>query len=96
MTTLKKPASAGRKAVAKSSATPRVVEGVSLTRLPMEDGKPSHPAALFKGQAPALGDILEFTLANGVTYRGEVADATDADGEVLAEFAGPLSVVPKE
>lgn len=89
----KKPAAAGRKTVAKSKAGPRVVEGVSLTRLPMEPNKPAHPAAMFKGEAPAPSEILEFTLSNGVTYRGTVSEATEADGEVFAEFAGPLAVV---
>ena len=94
--TTKKPAAAGRKTVAKSTAGPRVVDGVSLIRLPMEPNKATHPAAMFKGKAPDPGEILEFTLPNGVTYRGTVSEAAEADGEVLAEFTGPLAVVPQK
>ena len=91
-----KPAAAGQKTAAKSAPAPRVVEGVTLTRLPMEENKPSHPVAMFKGQAPERGEVLEFTLDNGVTYRGTVSDATEAAGEVMAEFADALKPVPAE
>lgn len=94
--TTKKPAAAGRKAAAKPTASPRVVEGVKLTRLPMEENKPSHPAVMFKGAAPNPGETIEFTLENGVTYRGKVAEAAVADGEVFAEFALPLTIASKE
>lgn len=92
----KKPAAAGQQTAAKKPASPRVVAGVELKRMPMQDNQPSHPIALFKGEAPNKGDVLEFTLENGVTYRGTVADATEAGGEVLAEFSGPLVPVPTE
>lgn len=93
--TAKKPASAEPKTDAKSPA-PRRVEGVQLIRMPMAPNKPSHPVAVFRGEAPAKGETLEFTLENGVTYRGEVAEAVAASGEVMAEFTGPLTVAPKE
>ena len=93
--TTKKPASAGSKPASKGAA-PTVVTGVELKRMPMEPNKPAHPFALFKGPLPKAGEVLEFTLKNGVTYRGEVSEAVDADGEVMAEFTGPLTVAPKE
>jgi len=61
--TTTKPASAGRQAAAKTSKTPRVVDEVTLTRLPLVENKPSHPAAQFKGLEPSPGEVLEFTLA---------------------------------
>lgn len=94
--TTKKPASAGRKTVAKTPVAPRVIEGVTLIRMPMEENKPSHPAAEFKGKAPAAGETIEFTLKNGVTYRGVVAEAVEAKEEVFAEFSQPLTIVPKD
>ncbi len=94
--TTKKPAGAGRKTVAKATSTPTVVEGVQLIRLPLEANKPSNPVAMFKGIAPSEGETIEFTLEDGITRRGVVSEATEADGEVMAEFAAPLVVVPKE
>lgn len=94
--TTKKPAAAGQKTAAKSPASPNVVKGVKLQRLPMEANKPSHPVAFFKGAAPKAGSTIEFTLENNVTYRGVVADATAADGEVMVEFSAPLTAVPQE
>ena len=101
--TTKKSASTGQNRAAKSSptsvttpaqnSTPTVVEGVELRRLPMEANEPAHPVAMFKGTAPTKDEVLEFTLENGVTYRGVVADAIEAAGEVMAEFKGPLKVV---
>lgn len=82
------------KAQGKGKAAPVIVEGVSLTRHPMKPNQPSHPVAKYRGSAPAAGDALQFTLANGVTYRGTVSEATEADGEVLAEFEGGLITVP--
>lgn len=93
--TTKKPASAGSKPSSEGVA-PTVVTGVELKRMPMEPNKPTHPFALFKGPLPKVGEVLEFTLKNGVTYRGEVSEAVESDGEVMAEFTSPLSVVPKE
>lgn len=89
----KKTAPAEQEVMAKSAPAPRVVEGVTLTRLPLKDNTPGHPVAMFKGQAPKSGECLEFTLENGVTYRGTVAEATEAAGEVMAEFADSLTPV---
>lgn len=94
--TSKKPAAAGRKTVAKSTAAPRVIDGVSLIRLPMERNKPSHPAALYQGEAPQPREVIEFTLENGVTYQGEVAEAIEVNGEVMVEFARSLKAVTKK
>lgn len=93
--TAKKPASAESKDVT-NSANPIPLEGVKLIRMPLEENKVSHPAALFKGSAPKAGSTVQFTLDNGVTYRGEVADAVDANGEVMVEFSGALEVAPTE
>ncbi|UWS06759.1 hypothetical protein [Phaeobacter inhibens] len=89
-----KPAAAGQRSAAKSNPEPVVATGVKLIRLPMEPNKASHPAALYRGPEPKPGDLLQFSSANGVTYQGKVAEATEADGEVLAEFTGPLKVIP--
>lgn len=93
--TNKETASAAPKAVASSSA-PILVSGVKMHRLPMVAGQKSHPAIEFKGKAPKAGETLEFQLDNGITYRGVVKEAVEAKGEVFAEFAGPLKVVPAE
>ncbi|AUQ49945.1 hypothetical protein PhaeoP83_01671 [Phaeobacter inhibens] len=91
--TSQKPAAAGQRSAAKSNPEPVVATGVKLIRLQMEPNKASHPAALYRGPEPKPGDLLEFTLDNRVTYQGTVAEATEADGEVLAEFTGPLKVI---
>lgn len=70
------------------------VEGVKLTRIRKSDDEPQHPVARYKGEAPSVGDTLTFTLENDVTYSGKVSDATEADGEVLAEFKDGLTPVP--
>jgi len=44
---------------------------------------------------PEKGDVMQFTMSNGVTYSGTVADATEADGEVLVEFISGLVPVLK-
>ncbi|UWR73164.1 hypothetical protein [Phaeobacter inhibens] len=73
-----------------------VVEGVTLGRSPMRANETSHPVAKFKGtEVPENSVVLEFVLANGVTYRGIVADATHVDGEILVEFSEALQPKPK-
>ncbi|MEX0304098.1 MAG: hypothetical protein AB3N24_16890, partial [Leisingera sp.] len=73
------------------------VAGVKLTRLPPVENQPQHPVAFYKGgSAPEPGEILEFTMENGVTYRGTVKEATAAGGEVMAEFTDGLKPVPAE
>jgi hypothetical protein len=47
------------------------------------------------GDVPEKGDVLQFAMSNGVTYSGTVADATEAGGEVLAEFTSGLVPVLK-
>jgi len=73
-----------KSATAASKSVPETTKGVTLTRL-TQDGV-SSPCALYRGSAPAKGDKIKFKLANGITYAGIVADATEADGEVLVEF----------
>lgn len=93
--TTKETASAAANPVSASNA-PIPVRDVKMHRLPMVAGQKSHPAIEFKGKTPKAGEILEFQLDNGITYRGVVKEAVEAGGEVFAEFAGPLKVVPAD
>ena len=88
----KKTARAAQKARRKAT----VVENVRLDRMPMKTNQPCHPIARFKGDVPKPGDLLEFTLANDVTYVGTVSDATEVDGEVIAEFKDGLAPLPSK
>ncbi|MBM2293745.1 hypothetical protein JQX09_17590 [Sulfitobacter pseudonitzschiae] len=89
----KETAPAASKGVSKKKST-GLIPGVSLTRI-HHDGH-SPPCALYDGTAPEKGDRISFKLANGVTYTGVVADATEADGNVLVEFVdGIKPVSPK-
>ncbi|MFV1573703.1 hypothetical protein VXL47_12180 [Phaeobacter sp. JH20_30] len=73
-----------------------MVAGVTLGRSPMRANETSHPVAKFKGtEVPENGVVLEFVLANGITYRGIVADATHVDGEILVEFSEALQPKPE-
>ncbi|WP_232272197.1 hypothetical protein [Thiosulfatihalobacter marinus] len=78
----------------KQKKAPARVEGVKLGRHPLSSDRPGHPYALFKGQAPAIGKKMVFTMPNGVTYEGTVEAAVEADGEVLVEFKDGLKPVP--
>ena len=71
---------------------PELIAGVKLTRVGPGTGV-STPAALYDGKAPKVGQRLHFKLANGVTYTGIVADATEADGNVLVEFKDGIKPV---
>jgi len=53
------------------------------------------PAMIYTGKTPKAGDVMQFAMPNGITYSGTVADATDADGEVLVEFTSGLVPVLK-
>ena len=53
------------------------------------------PAMICNGDVPEKGDVLQFSMSNGVTYSGTVADATEAGGEVLVEFTSGLVPVKK-
>jgi len=76
-------------AKAASKDVPDVIEGARLIRS-LRDGK-QYPAALYAAdEVPAKGDTLRLVLS-GVTYAGKVRAATEADGEVLAEFQDGLS-----
>lgn len=55
----------------------------------------STPAVAYRGTIPKVGEVIQFTLANGVTYSGTVADAVEADGEVLIEFTNGILPVTK-
>ena len=91
-----KTASAERPSAPNAPPPRKVVEGVKLTRHRLEPNAPALPVAKYKASvAPNAGDLLEFALDNGVSYRGEVADATVVDGEVLVEFRGDLQPEPK-
>lgn len=77
--------------------TPRVeagpITGARIVTMPTKSG--STPAMIYKGDAPKIGDALQFAMPNGVTYSGTVADATEAEGEVLVEFTSGLVPVLK-
>jgi len=92
MTKKKTPAPAASPDVAKAKK-PELTKGVTLTRI-KTDGV-SAPCALFDGEAPRKGERLTFKLKNGVTYTGLVADATEADGNVLVEFKDGIAPVVK-
>lgn len=66
-------------------------EGVELIRL-QHDGV-SPPCAIYNGEAPKQGNILEFTLENGVTYIGTVLTAIKAGEQVLVEFVSGIKPV---
>ena len=78
----------------RTTKAPAPITGARIFSMPTASG--TAPALIFKGDVPAAGTVLRATLANGVTYRGTVADATEADGEVLVEFKDGLSPVPTE
>jgi hypothetical protein len=82
MTKKKTPATAEQSFVIESPRTTRIHEG----------GK-QHTALIYRGDAPEVGQVLRFVLANGVTYQGKVKDFTDTDGEILAEFSDGLRPV---
>lgn len=86
----KTPASAAPTSVPKKKKSP-LIEGVTLTRI-REDGH-SSPCALYDGTAPEKGERISFKLANDVIYTGVVADATEADGNVLVEFVNGIKPV---
>ena len=59
--------------------------GARIVTMPTPTG--TTPAMIYRGDVvPEKGDVLQFIMSNGVTYSGTVADATNADGEVLVEF----------
>ena len=59
-----------------------------LIRIP-RDGK-RYPAAVFKGDEPKKGASLKIDVG-GAIYQGIVHEATEVDGEVIAEFRNGLS-----
>ena len=69
------------------------ITGARIITMPTPIG--TTPAMIYKGKTPKAGDVLHFAMPNGVTYSGTVADATDADGEVLVEFTSGLVPVLK-
>lgn len=81
-----KTAPAEQKQAPKKVAAP--ILGAKLVTL-NTDGS-SAPALIYRGPVPKVGTKLLATLDNGVTYAGIVADATEADGEVLVEFRDGL------
>jgi len=67
--------------------------GARIVTMPTPTG--TTPAMIYTGKTPKAGDVMQFTMSNGVTYSGTVADATEADGEVLVEFTSGLVPVKK-
>jgi hypothetical protein len=80
--------------MASRKTKPDEIKGVTLRSI-RTPGR-SDPAARFKGTAPEKGKVVRFTLSNGGTYSGIVADATDANGEVLVEFKDGLTPIQPE
>lgn len=73
---------------------PIVIESPRTTRI--HEGGMKYTALIYTGTAPQIGQMIRFTLDNGVTYEGTVKDFTDAGGEILAEFSdGPRPVAPE-
>ena len=60
------------------------ITGARIVTMPTPTG--TTPAMIYNGDVPEKGAVMQFAMSNGVTYSGTVADATDADGEVLVEF----------
>ena len=77
-------------AAPKASAKPKADKPVKarLIRIP-RDGK-RYPAAVFKGDEPKKGASLKIDVG-GAIYQGIVHEATEVDGEVIAEFRNGLS-----
>jgi len=71
----------------------KVITGARIVTMPTSTG--TTPAMIYTGKTPKAGDVLHFAMPNGVTYCGTVADATEADGEVLVEFTSGLVPVLK-
>jgi len=69
------------------------ITGASIVTMPTPTG--TTPAMIYKGKAPEVGAVMQFAMPNGVTYSGTVADATEADGEVLVEFTNGILPVKK-
>ena len=69
------------------------ITGARIVTMPTPTG--TTPAMIYNGDVPEKGDVMQFTMSNGVTYSGTVADATEADGEVLVEFISGLVPVLK-
>ena len=69
------------------------ITGARIVTMPTQTG--TTPAMIYNGDVPEKGDVLQFAMANGVTYSGTVADATGAGGEVLVEFTSGLVPVKK-
>ena len=69
------------------------ITGARIVTMPTPTG--TTPAMLYNGKKPKIGDVMQFTMSNGVTYSGTVAEATEADGEVLVEFTNGILPVKK-
>jgi len=69
------------------------ITGARIVTMPTPTG--TTPAMIYTGKTPKAGDVMQFAMPNGITYSGTVADATDADGEVLVEFTSGLVPVLK-
>ena len=64
------------------------ITGARIVTMPTPTG--TTPAMIYNGDVPEKGDVMQFAMPNGVTYSGTVADATEADGEVLVEFTNGI------
>ena len=69
------------------------ITGARIVTMPTPTG--TTPAIIYNGDAPEVGAVMQFAMPNGITYSGTVADATEADGEVLVEFTSGILPVKK-
>ena len=70
------------------------INGARIVTMPTKTG--STPAMIYKGEVPEKGDVMQFSMPNGVTYSGTVAESTEADGEVLVEFTNGILPIKGE
>ena len=64
------------------------ITGARIVTMPTKTG--TTPAMIYNGDVPEKGAVTQFAMPNGVIYSGTVADATEADGEVLVEFTNGI------
>ena len=69
------------------------ITGARIVTMPTPTG--TTPAMIYTGKTPKAGDVMQFTMSNGITYSGTVSDATEDDGEVFVEFTSGLVPVLK-
>jgi len=72
---------------------PFAIQSPRTTRI--RTGGRQNTALIYTGDTPEIGQVLRFTLANGVTYEGTVKDFTETAGKIFAEFSDGPRVATK-